>query len=140
VNPQGFRWVRLSLRLAVYARDGWTCLWCLRPVSWAPGRGRWSDCRPAAASLDHLRPKSAGGQNHHGNLVTLCVGCNARKRDLPPDASLPADVHDRCLAAVASPVDRRLGCLLAEELCPRWVERERESARRRRGAARSPSP
>jgi hypothetical protein len=53
-----------GLRLAVYDRDGWTCLHCgaSEPLS-----------------LDHIHPYSMGGPDTIDNLQTLCRPCNSRK-------------------------------------------------------------
>ncbi len=57
---------RASLnRRAVFARDGSRCQYC-----------------PAAAeSIDHVVPRSRGGQHVWENVVAACRPCNARKRD-----------------------------------------------------------
>lgn len=53
-----------GVRLAVYERDGFTCLHC--------GTGE-------ALSLDHVYPHSLGGTDDMDNLQTLCRPCNSRK-------------------------------------------------------------
>lgn len=53
-----------SLRAAVYERDGFQCVNCLR-----------SD----TLSLDHIMPFSHGGADTYENLRTLCVSCNSRR-------------------------------------------------------------
>src|SRR5262245_59974765 len=115
MNVHGFRWIRLSTRLAIYARDGFRCLSCGRLGTWKPGRGTWSDHRPEALSLDHVTPKCVGGSNAPTNLITLCVGCNSQRQDLPIGAWRP-DLLDAVAIAVTTPIDRQLGMRLAEEL------------------------
>jgi hypothetical protein len=71
--------VPTGLRAQVLARDGWQCKGC----GWSPG-----DPVPPAPSgraiyrgleLDHVHPKSKGGQDTLDNLQVLCTTCNARK-------------------------------------------------------------
>jgi 5-methylcytosine-specific restriction endonuclease McrA len=52
-------------RRAVFARDGHRCQYC----------GAHAD------SLDHVVPRSRGGQHSWENVVAACRPCNARKRD-----------------------------------------------------------
>lgn len=57
---------RASLnRRAVFARDGSRCQYC----------------GAAAESIDHVVPRSRGGQHVWENVVAACRPCNARKRD-----------------------------------------------------------
>ncbi len=66
----GFPDVPVSFsRRNVYRRDGYECVYCGR----APGAG--------ALTLDHVRPRSRGGETSWLNCVTACVSCNARKAD-----------------------------------------------------------
>ena len=59
-----------GLRQAIHAREGGACFYCLRRT---PGR---------AHCLDHVVPQAAGGSNSYRNLVSCCLDCNSRKRDL----------------------------------------------------------
>jgi 5-methylcytosine-specific restriction endonuclease McrA len=52
-------------RRAVFARDGHRCQYC----------GAHAD------SIDHVIPKSRGGQHCWDNVVAACRPCNTRKRD-----------------------------------------------------------
>ena len=52
-------------RLAIFARDGGRCQYCHAP----------------AESIDHVVPRSRGGQHVWENVVAACRGCNTRKRD-----------------------------------------------------------
>ncbi|HEV2768284.1 MAG TPA: HNH endonuclease [Acidimicrobiales bacterium] len=57
---------RASLnRRAVFARDGSRCQYCSAP----------------ADSIDHVVPRSRGGQHVWENVVAACRPCNAQKRD-----------------------------------------------------------
>ena len=57
---------RISRR-ALFARDGWRCVYC--------GDGT---CR---LTLDHVVPRSRGGDSVWENVVTACGPCNLRKGD-----------------------------------------------------------
>jgi 5-methylcytosine-specific restriction endonuclease McrA len=52
-------------RRAVFARDGHRCQYCGRP----------------AENLDHVLPRSRGGEHSWENVVASCRSCNARKED-----------------------------------------------------------
>jgi 5-methylcytosine-specific restriction endonuclease McrA len=56
-------------RRAVFARDNHTCGYC----------GQTAD------SIDHVLPRSRGGQNVWENVIAACRSCNLRKRDRTPD-------------------------------------------------------
>jgi len=77
------RWIRRSTRTALYARDAYTCQYCLCAVSpgvqVAPGEVIASVPGTALATLDHRTPRSMGGDNSRANLTTACVSCNAAK-------------------------------------------------------------
>jgi 5-methylcytosine-specific restriction endonuclease McrA len=60
-------------RRAVFARDGWACQYCGR----------------TAENLDHVIPKSRGGEHSWENVVAACRRCNSRKENhLPHDIGL----------------------------------------------------
>jgi 5-methylcytosine-specific restriction endonuclease McrA len=52
-------------RRALFARDGWRCVYC----GTAGGR----------LTLDHVVPRSRGGDSVWENVVTSCAPCNLRK-------------------------------------------------------------
>ena len=57
---------RASLtRRAVFARDDWTCQYCGR----------------AAENVDHVIPRSKGGEHAWENVVAACRRCNSRKEN-----------------------------------------------------------
>ena len=57
---------RLALnRRAVFARDGHRCQYC----------------NHAAENIDHIVPRSRGGEHAWENVVASCRSCNARKED-----------------------------------------------------------
>ena len=54
-----------KLRLQVLNRDAWTCAYC----------------GGQANEVDHVYPKSRGGEDSLDNCVAACKDCNIRKRD-----------------------------------------------------------
>ncbi len=61
-------------RRALFARDGWRCVYC------GTSGGR--------LTLDHVIPRSRGGGSVWENVVTSCSPCNLRKGN-----RLPHEVH-----------------------------------------------
>jgi 5-methylcytosine-specific restriction endonuclease McrA len=61
--PRGVQ--RKISRRALFARDGWRCVYC----GTAGGR----------LTLDHIVPRSRGGDSVWENVVTACAPCNHRK-------------------------------------------------------------
>lgn len=60
-------------RQIVFARDGWRCQLCKRPVSRRPkSRSMWP-------TLDHIVPLSAGGSHEYPNVQLAHMICNQRK-------------------------------------------------------------
>jgi 5-methylcytosine-specific restriction endonuclease McrA len=57
---------RISRR-ALFARDGWQCVYC--------------GSANARLTLDHVVPRSRGGDSVWENVVTACAPCNLRKGD-----------------------------------------------------------
>lgn len=57
---------RISRR-ALFARDGWKCVYC--------------GTATARLTLDHVVPRSRGGDSVWENVVTACAPCNLRKGD-----------------------------------------------------------
>lgn len=58
---------RKITRRAVFARDGWTCQYC----------GSRSNL-----TVDHVIPRSKGGNSSWENIVASCAPCNRRKGDM----------------------------------------------------------
>lgn len=71
-QPVG-RWIRPQKRLAIYLRDGFTCLRCGRDLSRVQ--------HTALIHLDHIVPRSRGGSNAETNLFTSCQKCNSSRGD-----------------------------------------------------------
>src|SRR5207247_4015080 len=65
---------RKSSRRALFARDGWRCVYC------GTSGGR--------LTLDHVIPRSRGGESIWENVVTSCAPCNLRMSN-----RLPHEVH-----------------------------------------------
>lgn len=70
----GSKWIRKERRLAIYLRDNFLCLYCLRNL-------HGSD--PRDITLDHIKPGHFAGNHHESNLVTCCRSCNSRRQDTP---------------------------------------------------------
>ena len=71
-------------RRTVLARDQYTCQYC--------------QCQPGRANLtiDHVVPRSRGGETRWENVVTACEMCNRRKGDRTPDeARMPLQREPR---------------------------------------------
>ena len=66
--------VRSDLRLAIYLRDRFTCVYCLADLHGAD---------PRDITLDHVTPQSDGGGNGPDNMVTACRACNCSRQDKP---------------------------------------------------------
>jgi len=60
---------RKITRRAVFARDSWTCQYC----------GSRSNL-----TVDHVIPRSKGGNSSWENIVASCAPCNRRKGDRTP--------------------------------------------------------
>lgn len=89
---QAFR--RKITRRAVFARDGWECQYCGR-------RG--------SLTMDHVVPRSKGGDTSWENVVACCATCNRRKGDMSVSQSgmklrtVPLPPHPTIFIHVASP-------------------------------------
>lgn len=69
-QPVG-RWIRVDKRLAIYLRDGFTCLLCGKYLHGAD---------PRDVTLDHVKARIAGGTNVERNLFTCCRSCNSARQ------------------------------------------------------------
>ena len=68
------QWIRTDKRLAIYLRDRFSCLYCLRDMH---------DADPSDITLDHIVCQSDGGSNDETNRVTCCRTCNCSRQDKP---------------------------------------------------------
>lgn len=75
-SKRGYRGVciRRDLRLALYLRDSFRCVYCCQDLHGA---------RPMDITLDHIVPSGDGGTNAPSNLVTACRACNCSRQDMP---------------------------------------------------------
>ncbi|MBC7246515.1 MAG: HNH endonuclease [Actinobacteria bacterium] len=93
-----YRTVSLNRR-AVFARDNHTCQYC---------GGR-------AESIDHVVPRSRGGEHSWENVVAACRRCNTRKMN-----RLPAEAGLKLLRKPSEPRDHVWFLSLAGEIHPTW--------------------
>ena len=74
-------------RRALFARDGWRCVYC------GTSSGR--------LTLDHVIPRSKGGDSTWENVVTSCAPCNLRKGNrLPHEVQMELPARPRPPAPV----------------------------------------
>src|SRR5437763_13334121 len=74
-------------RRALFARDDWRCVYC------GDTGGR--------LTLDHVIPRSRGGDSSWENVVTSCAPCNLRKGNrLPPEIQMVPPARPRPPAPV----------------------------------------
>ena len=74
-------------RRALFARDGWRCVYC------GTTGGR--------LTLDHVIPRSRGGDSSWENVVTSCAPCNLRKGNrLPHEIQMELPARPRPPAPV----------------------------------------
>jgi 5-methylcytosine-specific restriction endonuclease McrA len=92
-------------RLRIYIRDKYRCQYC--------GERKL----PAALTLDHIFPRSRGGDNSPVNIVTACLGCNNRKGNrTPEEARMPLLTTQ---SALSVRLERVVLCHYAEAR-PEW--------------------
>jgi len=72
-NPNSLHTTFKRDRFLIFDRDGFQCAYC--------GRTSFSD--GVKLHLDHIHPKSKGGSDSAGNLVTACEQCNVSKSNNP---------------------------------------------------------
>lgn len=65
---QGSKWISRPRRLAIYLRDGMSCVYCGATIE-----------DGASLTLDHLTPFCEGGTHESHNLVTCCSRCNSSR-------------------------------------------------------------
>ena len=100
--------VSRSVRFAIYARDGFDCVYCrmVFPIDYT-GKG---------LTLDHVLPRSAGGSHAPSNLVTACKRCNfsaqgKRQLKLEFDSSARRRVARACKRPISVDAGRWLAKL-----------------------------
>jgi len=62
-----------KLRFGVFKRDGFQCAYCGKSPP------------EIILEVDHVEPKSKGGNDDINNLLTACFDCNRGKRNIPKD-------------------------------------------------------
>jgi hypothetical protein len=88
----------------VFKRDKFQCQYCGKKLS------------EKSATLDHIIPKSKGGQDSWDNTVCCCMNCNSRKGNRSPEES-----HMVLLRPPRRPALRvALREMLAEFECEEW--------------------
>ena len=87
-------------RKALFARDGHRCAYC-------GSAGR--------LTLDHVVPRSRGGDSVWENVVTSCAPCNLRKGN-----RLPEEVEMRLLVAPRTPTPTLFVTLASPRIPDRW--------------------
>jgi 5-methylcytosine-specific restriction endonuclease McrA len=89
------------VRLVRYVVTRWRYtsgpMWSKNGVMRRDGR-RCGYCTAPATTIDHILPRSRGGQNTWKNTVAACTDCNQRKAD-----RTPAEAGMRLLVAPAAP-------------------------------------
>ncbi|WP_228815469.1 HNH endonuclease [Nocardia puris] len=79
MRPRSRRNISVAVRLAVYERDSWRCVYCahqFHPVT----RGAPEDEQAEIwLELDHINPYSRGGMDEIDNLRAACSTCNRRR-------------------------------------------------------------
>ncbi len=92
--------VRTSIsRRAVFVRDGFTCQYC----------------GSRAENIDHVIPRSRGGQHIWENIVASCRRCNTRKEN-----RLPAEVGLKLMSHPAPPREDLWIIVAVGEVHPAW--------------------
>ena len=73
-GKRGYRGVccRKDLRLAIYLRDSFRCVYCCTDLHGA---------HPTDITLDHVVAAGDGGSNEPANLITACRKCNCSRQD-----------------------------------------------------------
>jgi len=88
-------------RRALFARDGWRCQYC--------------GSNGGKLTLDHVVPRSRGGDSIWENVVTSCAPCNLRKGDRAPE-----EVGMRLITRPAIPAPALFVTLSAPSIPDRW--------------------
>lgn len=134
-QASGYDWCGRTLRIAVYMRDGWSCLACgyhASPDHPGDGAHPW-----AGLTLDHLR-RDCPKPNDPTNLVTLCLSCNSSRRAVGP-AAWDATFAETAYFQVRKALDRKAALELAKAIwpkryaaqaarCKRWREKKAKAA------------
>jgi 5-methylcytosine-specific restriction endonuclease McrA len=88
-------------RRALFARDGWRCQYC--------------GTEAGKLTLDHVVPRSRGGESSWENVVTSCAPCNLRKGN-----RMLEEVGMRLHAPPRAPAPALFVTLAAPRIPDRW--------------------
>lgn len=116
-SGQGYKWIRVSTRFAIYHRDSFRCAYC----------GLSATESGAGLSLDHLVANEGGGSNRPDNLVTACISCNSAKSDMSLRAFFAKIRREKSVDTTK--IGRRIRRLVNKPL-NRGAGRDLESARK----------
>ena len=79
------------VRNSIYKFQNGLCFWCKQPMVLAVGAKH--NHNPNIATLDHVVPRSHGGNDELTNLVVACNKCNQEKGN----KLVEADISERVL-------------------------------------------
>lgn len=117
------RWCKVEVRLAIYLRDHFTCMYCGRDMT---------NCKRGEIGLDHLIPRSVLAEmppytsplsselHAPDNLVTACRPCNSRRGNRPWRHYAPGGAQERIESALCRPLNLELAGELLEGYGPKW--------------------
>lgn len=88
LNGKGSHWINDVVRVAIYLRDHFTCLYCGTDLH---------EVEPRRVTLDHLVPQCKGGTHDATNLITACLSCNSRRQHQAWRQYAPAGAVERIL-------------------------------------------
>lgn len=113
-----------SVRVQVFNRDKWTCLYCGARVI----RRNYRTNKRLRPTLDHVVPKSEGGAYLPTNLITCCYECNQRRDTTPVEEFAGAEAFERIREALGKSHSTGLWCeCLAHEPLGGEVKKEGRS-------------
>lgn len=104
--------VSKRLRFEIFRRDGFRCKYCGLTAG------------ESELHVDHVLPKTLGGQDEASNLVTACKDCNAGKSSIPADSSIAEEVSDHALKfaeAVRQVTEIRAREIASRRELTRWL-------------------
>lgn len=97
-------------RRNIFKRDNWTCQYCGKKTK-----------NPKSLTIDHVYPKSKGGDSSWTNLTTACQSCNTKKGDKTLKeckmSPLSKPKKPRYYALQITGIDRH-----GKELWSRWIQ------------------
>jgi 5-methylcytosine-specific restriction endonuclease McrA len=89
-------------RRTIYRRDGNQCQYC--------GKKPGTEC----LNIDHVTPRSQGGQTTWENCVLACIECNTRKADRTPEQAR--------MVLLRKPVKPKFTLFKGEYRCKSWEQ------------------